>query len=121
MLLSLLAATVVLSILHYVDNIVFFGSYPEPHWMTPHLVDAFWFVMTPVGVVGYLLFRRGLRGWALLVLCAYGAMNLLTLGHYLYASPWSLSLRINAFILAEAVAAVALSIAAAWFARRSVA
>ena len=38
-LLSLVLANFVTSILHYVDNVLFFRHYPEPTWLNPHLVD----------------------------------------------------------------------------------
>ena len=43
------------SILHYVHNVVYFDHYPEPDWLSPHLVDAFWFVMTPIGIYGLIV------------------------------------------------------------------
>jgi hypothetical protein len=113
-LLGLLVANVVTSVLHYVDNIVFFRHYPEPTWLSPHLVDLAWFVMTPFGVAGYLLFRRGRRPAAFACLYLYAAMGLLVLGHYLIAPPWEVSLKINAFIMAEAVAALLLAVATGW-------
>jgi hypothetical protein len=113
-LLTLLAANIVTSILHYVDNVVFFRHYPEPTWLSPHLVDLAWFVMTPFGVAGYLLFRRGRRSAALTCLYLYAAMGLLVLGHYLIAPPWEVSLKINLFIMAEAIAALLLGVFTAW-------
>jgi hypothetical protein len=113
-LLALLVANLVTSVLHYVDNIVFFRHYPEPTWLNPHLVDLAWFVMTPFGVAGYLLFRRGRRRVAFACLYLYAAMGLLVLGHYLIAPPWEVSLKINAFIMAEAVAALLLAAATGW-------
>ena len=110
-LLVLLVVTVFASILHYVDNVIFFDTYPEPAWLTPQVVAMFWFLMTPLGVIGYLLFRRGSRWWGLSALLAYGLMNLLTLGHYLTAPPSEISFRINFLILLEVGAAVALIVA----------
>jgi hypothetical protein len=109
-LLTLLVANVVTSILHYVDNVVFFRHYPEPTWLSPHLVDLAWFVMTPFGVAGYVLFRQGRRPAAFACLYLYAAMGLLVLGHYLIAPPWEVSLKINLFIMAEAVAALLLGV-----------
>lgn len=109
-LLALLVANVATSILHYVDNIVFFTHYPEPTWLNPHIVDMAWFVMTPFGVAGYLLYPRGRRTAAFLCLYLYAAMGLLVLGHYLIAPPWRVSFKINLFILAEAVAALLLGL-----------
>src|SRR5437016_4875210 len=84
-LLTLIVANIVTSVLHYVDNVVFFRHYPEPTWLSPHLVDLAWFVMTPFGVAGYLFFRRGRRSAAFACLYLYAAMGLLVLGHYLIA------------------------------------
>jgi hypothetical protein len=112
--LIILGANVVTSVVHYVDNIVFFRHYPEPAWLNPHLVDMAWFVMTPFGVAGYLLYQRGRRAAAFACLYLYAAMGLLVLGHYLIAPPWEVSLKINLFIMAEAVAALLLAVFTAW-------
>jgi hypothetical protein len=61
MLFALVAANVVTSILHYVDNVIFFKHYPEPTWLNPHLVDMAWFIMTPFGLAGCVLFLLGRR------------------------------------------------------------
>jgi hypothetical protein len=114
LLLGLQVANLVTSVLHYVDNIIFFRHYPEPTWLNPHLVDLAWFVMTPFGVAGYVLFRRGRRAAAFACLYLYAAMGLLVLGHYLIAPPSEVSLKINAFIMAEAVAALLLGVATGW-------
>jgi hypothetical protein len=119
-LLALLVANIATSILHYVDNILFFRHYPEPNWLNPHLVDAAWFVMTPIGVAGYLLFLRGRCTAAFACLYLYAAMGLLVLGHYLIAPPWRVSFKINLFILAEAIAALLLGATAAWLQFRRV-
>jgi hypothetical protein len=113
-LLILLGANLVTSILHYVDNVLFFRHYPEPTWLNPHLVDLAWFVMTPFGVAGYLFFRRGRRPAAFACLYLYAAMSLLVLGHYLIAPPWEVSFKINLFIMAEAIAALLLGVFTAW-------
>ena len=119
-LLWLVLANIAATVLHYVDNICFFSEYPEPSWATPHLIDAFWFVMTPVAFAGYLLMRRGFHRWGSLVLCAYAAMSLLALGHYLYAPIASLPFRINLFILLEAILAVALMAYVSFLGLRSI-
>ena len=90
----------------YVDNVLFFRHYPEPTWLNPHLVDMAWFVMTPFGVVGYVLFLRGRSTAAFACLYLYALMSLLVLGHYLIAPPWRVSFKINVFIMAEAIAAL---------------
>lgn len=47
-----------MTILHYVDNIIFFHEYPEPPWLTAGIVDAFWFLMTPIGLLGLWFARK---------------------------------------------------------------
>ena len=83
-----------------------FDEYPEPKWISgSHVVDALWFVITPLLAAGWWLARRR-RKWASVgVLSLYGALSVFVIGHYLYASPSELPFRINFFILAEAVAA----------------
>ena len=54
----LLIANVVSTIFHYADNVCYFHLYPEPAWLNARIVDAFWFVMTPLAVICYLMVRR---------------------------------------------------------------
>jgi hypothetical protein len=93
------------SLAHYTDNIIRFVVYPEPPWLNPTRVDAFWFVMTPFGAAAVWLHARGRKRLAFALNYAYGAMGLLVLGHYLTAPPWRLSASINALIVLEAIAA----------------
>ena len=95
--------------MHYLDNILFFHDYPEPAWITTHYIDAFWFIMTPVGIGGYLIFLKGRLNIAFAMFYLYSAMSLLVLGHYFYAPIWNLSVHINVLILMEAFAAIALA------------
>lgn len=104
----LLAANVAASVLHYVDNVAFFAEYPEPPWISPGIIDAFWFVMTPLAPAGYALLRRGALQSGALLLHVYAICGLLSLGHYRYAPICSVSPRINLLILLEAAAAAVL-------------
>jgi hypothetical protein len=106
----LLLATVAASILHYADNLLFFEEYPEPAWINRSLIDAFWFVMTPLAWIGYLLIRRGSGRAGTLVLLVFVGCNLLTLGHYRYAPMCSIGPRINTLIVLEAVLASVLAL-----------
>jgi hypothetical protein len=105
----LLFATVAGSILHYADNLLFFEQYPEPPWISRSMIDAFWFVMTPLAWIGYQLIQRGSGHTGTLVLLAFVACNLLVLGHYGYAPMCGIAPRIHAFILLEAVLASVLA------------
>src|SRR5215470_6374394 len=98
-LLVLLVANLVTSILHFGDNMLRFQQYPEPKWITGgHVVDALWLAITPLLAVGGWLAGREMRQAALAVLWLYGGLSLFVLGHYFYAPPNALSLRINLLI-----------------------
>ncbi|WP_299414705.1 hypothetical protein [Acaryochloris sp. IP29b_bin.148] len=113
-LLAMLILCIVTSILHYVDNIIFFDQYPEPTWFNPSLVDILWFVMTPIGIAGYLLWQRGRLALAFGLLYLYVAMGQLTLGHYFYAPIWDLTWKMNGLILLESFTALMLGVYLAW-------
>lgn len=104
----LVAVNIAASILHYVDNIAFFPDYPEPPWLAPGMVDAFWFLMTPVALGGLWLAHRRRRGLSSMFLLLYAGMSLLVLGHYRFAPFHGIGWRIHTFIWLEAAAAVVL-------------
>ncbi len=118
-LLVLLVINIATSILHYVDNILFFHTYPEPRWINPQIIDAFWFVMTPFALLGYALYSKGSRRHSYLCLYLYALMSLLVLGHYRYGSMWEMSMKINLLIISEAIAAVALIAYTMWLQLRA--
>ncbi|MBC2606101.1 hypothetical protein H5P27_08590 [Pelagicoccus albus] len=105
MLFWLLVANVIATVLHYVDNIYYFHQYPEPDWLNPHIVDAFWFAMTPFAALGYVLFKKDRFHLGCISLYIYSSASLLVLGHYNYGDICSISFRINFFILFEATLA----------------
>ena len=101
-LLALLIANLVASVLHFGDNMFRFHEYPEPKWITgAHVVDMLWLVITPLLPLGWWLARRGMRWGSIGVFWLYGALSMSVLGHYLYASPSELPLRVNLFIGGE--------------------
>ena len=103
-----LLVTALGSVLHYADNLLFFQEYPEPPWINRSMIDAFWFVMTPLALAGWMAIRRGRPAGGLLLLLVYAVCNLLPLGHYLYAPLHVIGARIQAFIMLEALFAMAL-------------
>ena len=109
-LLGVVMLNIVTTILHYVDNIIFLDEYPEPAWLSPGIVDAFWFLMTPVVLCGLWSAHRGHRVLSSLCLLVYVGMSLLVLGHYRFAPFHAIGMRIHAFIWLEALAAVVLVI-----------
>lgn len=109
-LLWLLIINILISIAHYIHNIVFLPEYHEPVWITPTLIDSLWFVMTPFGLVGYWLYCRGKLQAAKTSLLIYCGLSVLVLGHYVITPMWTLSLTINLVIWAEAIAASILAV-----------
>ena len=72
------------------------------------MIDAFWFVMTPLALAGWIAIKRGHPASGLLLLLAYAGCNLLSLGHYMYAPLHAIGARIHALILLEALLALTL-------------
>lgn len=113
-LLILIAINILVSLGHYVHNMVFLPQYHEPAWITPALIDSLWLVMTPLGVIGYGLYRRGYGRWGYGLLYFYCGLSLLVLGHYVITPIASLSLTIHLVILAEALVAAMLAVYVAY-------
>lgn len=108
-LLILLLANVVATVLHFTDNFIFIDDYPQPDWINVYHVVLYWLIMTLLGIVSYFLYKRGFYSSSYLCSYAYSAMTLVSLGHYLYAPIWELSLKMNAFLLFEIFTAITLA------------
>ena len=102
----IIVINILVTMVHYIDNIIYLDEYPDPEWMTGHIIDAFWFVMTPFSIIGYILLKKRKTTIGAICLYIYSIMSLLVLSHYLIAPIWEISLKINSFILLEALSAV---------------
>ena len=108
-LIAIVVMNLVASILHFSDNMINFHMYPEPTWIpSPHVVDALWFVITPILFLGWWFSSRNAKWTAASLFWLYGGSSMLVLGHYNFAAPSELSLRINVLICSEALAALSL-------------
>jgi len=77
----------VASILHFGDNILNFHDYPEPTWIpSPHVVDALWFVITPILFLGWWFSLRNAK-WTAISLFWSLRINLLICGEALAPHP----------------------------------
>jgi hypothetical protein len=96
----------VASLVHFTHNAEYLHEYPNMPggWMRGHVYIA-WGAMTLLGVCGWLVLQRGWRRTGLLMLAAYAACGLDSLGHYLLAPPVAHTFAMNATILAEVSAA----------------
>ena len=102
----MVALNLLASAFHYAHNVLFFDAYPnEPAWLSPGRIDLLWFVITPLAVAGYLLWRRGYGVGARFLLGGYGLIGLGVLAHYWLAPPSAHTLAMNASILIEALMA----------------
>jgi hypothetical protein len=99
-------AFAVASLVHFTHNAEYLHEYPgiPSGWMRAHVYVA-WGAMTLLGVSGWLLFQRGWRRIGLVMLAAYAACGLDSLGHYLLAPPAAHTFAMNATILAEVTTA----------------
>lgn len=102
------------SLFHHVHNAAYLTAYPNlPAWLSPAGVYLAWALVTAVGVAGYLLLRRGCARGGLALLCAYAALGLTGLGHYVRAPLAAHSRMMNLSIGCEVATAAGLLVVAA--------
>lgn len=105
-LLTLLLVYAVLSLVHFIHNAEYLADYPNlPRSWSPAHVYFAWIGMTAVGLAGWVLLRLGFVVPGLLVLAAYAALGLDSLGHYVQAPLSAHTATMNGTILAEVTAA----------------
>lgn len=102
------------SLFHFIHNAVFIDEYPNlPGWISAAGVYITWFGITGIGLVGYLLIRRGNRLFGLVTVAVYGALGLDGLGHYSLAPMSAHTFAMNLTIWLEAITAMIVLIAVA--------
>lgn len=83
LLMVLLLAYGAASLVHYAHNAEFLADYPNmPAWLSRAKVHVAWLGVTAIGVLGYLLVRRGHQLSGLCVIALYAALGFDGLGHY---------------------------------------
>lgn len=117
----LLSVAVLVSIVHYSDNVANYADYPEPTSgpvPSPELIAVSWFVLTAFGAAGLLLLARGRVPAALACLAVYATSGLVGLGHYTVAGatdmPWWRQLH----VVADIACGIAVMAFAVWALRR---
>jgi len=109
LLLAFLLLYAAASLVHYAHNAEFLGDYPNmPAWLSPALVYGAWLGVTAVGVIGFILIRRGYQLTGLAVLGVYGVLGLDGLTHYTLAPLSAHTFTMNLTIWLEAASAVLL-------------
>jgi hypothetical protein len=110
-LLVIFLLNIVSTAVHYGHNLRFLPDYFEVALFDTQVIDAFWFVMTFIGVAGVVCLGLGKTRVAYALLLLYCGCSLLVLGHY---NPrWSevskLSLTIHLLIWQEILTALLLA------------
>ena len=103
---ALLALYAVASLLHFVHNAEYLQQYPNlPASWTRAQVYLAWCALTSIGVLGYVIYRRGDRRIGLMVLSVYGGLGFGGLLHYTRAPFAHHSAAMNFTIWTEVVVA----------------
>ena len=110
----LILAYAAASLVHHVHNAEFLNEYPNlPASLSPARVYAAWLGTTTVGLIGYLLVRRGHQLAGLSGLAIYAVLGLGGLAHYTRAPLGAHTLTMNVTILLEVGTALLLLAAVA--------
>lgn len=99
-----MAASIVITALHYADNYLFLHEYPGPDWVHHETIYIAWSLLTLVGVAGYLLYKEGRSVAAGLYLLVYSFTGLSSLGHYLHGGLDEFSPKMHLFVWTDALA-----------------
>ena len=120
-LLILLLAYGAASLVHYAHNAEFLADYPNmPAWLSRAKVYVAWFGVTAIGVLGYLLVRRGHQLGGLCVIAVYAAIGFDGLAHYRLAPLSAHTATMNLSIWLEVATAALLFTAAVGLAAKQV-
>lgn len=82
---AVLAAAILVSIVHYVDNVAAYDAYPEPETLpnpSAALIAASWFGFTALAIAALALLRRGRERAAAFCLAGYSGSGLVGILHY---------------------------------------
>ncbi len=105
-LLTLTLLYMITSLIHFIHNAEFLADYPNlPSAWTRSGVYLAWLAMTCLGVVGFVLVRRGYKTIGLLLLAVYAVLGMDSIGHYVVAPLSAHTTIMNVTILLEVSAA----------------
>jgi tryptophan-rich sensory protein len=107
---SVLVASVVTSVFHYLDNYLYIDEYPQPDWIHRETVWIVWVLFTLLGAAAYLLYRNGSYGMTGAYMLVYSYTGLSSFGHYFYGAPEDFSTRMHVSIVADVVVGTAVAL-----------
>ncbi|WP_193199882.1 hypothetical protein [Nostoc sp. MG11] len=102
-LLAIITFNLISTWLHYIDNALFLSQYPGPEWFTSIGVISVVIVMTPIGLLGYWLYTKGMFWLAYLSLGLYSITSISSPGHYLFPMLAPMSLKMHGLIWLDGV------------------
>lgn len=102
-LLAVLTLNLISTCLHYIDNALFLSRYPGLAWFTSVGVISTVILMTPVGLLGYWFYTKGVFWLAYFLLALYSITSISSPGHYLLPMVASMSLKMHSLIWLDAV------------------
>jgi hypothetical protein len=105
---AIMAVNFVSTWLHYTDNALFLELYPGPAWFTTKGVFATIIIMTPVGLLGYWLYRRQSFLFSYIALGIYSITSVSSPGHYLFPMMHEMSLKMHGLIWSDAISGLSL-------------
>jgi hypothetical protein len=107
---------VAVSIVHYTDNFVNYDDYPHGTGPEPSagVVLGAWFVLTPFGLAGYLLYMRGRIRAGAMQLVVYSTSGLVGIGHYTVAGMTDEPLWRQAHVVADVLLGAGIFAFAVW-------
>ncbi|NEU74369.1 hypothetical protein PI95_017830 [Hassallia byssoidea VB512170] len=107
-LLAIITVNIISTWLHYIDNALFLNQYSGFEWFTPAGVIGTVIVMTPLGLLGYWLYTKGMFRLTYLTLGLYSITSISSPGHYLLPIIAPMSLKMHSLIWLDGVAGLTL-------------
>jgi hypothetical protein len=103
-LLSIVVFNLISTWLHYTDNAIYVDRYPEPAWFNTIGVFVTVAIMTPIGLLGYWLYRQSRFWLSYMVLGIYSITSISSPGHYLFPGVMAMTIKMHALIWLDAFA-----------------
>ncbi|MBE8966587.1 hypothetical protein IQ277_10100 [Nostocales cyanobacterium LEGE 12452] len=97
-LLAVITLNLISTWLHYIDNALFLSQYPVPAWFTSVGVISTVIVMTPVGLLEYWFYTKGMFWLAYFLLVLYSITSISSPVHYLFSMVAPMSLKMHSLI-----------------------
>ncbi len=113
-LLAIVILNFISTCLHYTDNALFLERYPGPEWFTPMGIIATVMLMTPIGVIGYWVYKQAKFWLAYLLLGLYSLTSVSSPGHYLAPMVVPMSVKMHILIWLDGFAGVSLIVFLIW-------